>query len=52
MLIYNDDAQRMAAHSSPFKWDVRGSFGAGKTPGRCREACAAGYLQGTHPQTP
>ena len=39
----------MATPSSPFKWDVRGSFGAEKTPGRCREARAAGYLQGMLP---
>ena len=49
MLIYNNDVRRTATPSSPFKWDVRGLFGGGKTPGRCQEARAAGYPQGTHP---
>jgi len=40
--------QCMAMASSPFKWDVRGSFGARKPPGRCQEAHEARYLQGMH----
>jgi hypothetical protein len=50
LVYYNNDARRMPSPSSLSKQDVRGLFMAGKSPGRCREARAAGYPQGTHPQ--